>query len=168
MANELGVGDVERLVLEQFGHLRLGGATARRFFLLQAFGFDALLLFLLRADRIGLGQVDLLLAARRTAARARLATAGRAFAALARGTLTALAVCAITRLAGFAGRTFPALAGGFAAAFGALAPGFRVRGLEAQAQQFFTQRIAHRGTCFSSAAAEVRCRDRRTAGYATA
>src|SRR5690606_34622731 len=106
--------------------------------------------------------------ARRSSARARLAAARRTFAGLARGPFAAIGA--------FAGRTFawpadpalPAFAGGFAATFGAFAAGLRVRGLEAQAQQFFTQRIAHRGSCFSNAAAGVRCRGPRTAGYAAA
>jgi len=44
----------------QRAQVGLGFAAQACFFLLQALGLDAVVLLLLRADRIGLGQVDLL------------------------------------------------------------------------------------------------------------
>src|SRR3546814_7444556 len=51
---------VERLVLEQRGEFRLGFASQARLLLLQALGRDALVLLALGADRVGLGEVDVL------------------------------------------------------------------------------------------------------------
>src|SRR3546814_1705509 len=51
---------VERLVLEQRGEFRLGFASLARLLLLQALGRDALVLLALGADRVGLGEVDVL------------------------------------------------------------------------------------------------------------
>src|SRR3546814_3883775 len=58
--SEVGVGVVERLVLEQRGEFRLGFASQARLLLLQALGRDALVLLALGADRVGLGEVDVL------------------------------------------------------------------------------------------------------------
>lgn len=64
MAGDFRARVVERLVLEQFGQLGFRLAAFARFFLAQALGLDALVFFLLRADRVGLGQIDFFLRAR--------------------------------------------------------------------------------------------------------
>src|SRR5690606_35177978 len=150
MPGDLRLGVVQRLVLEELRQLRLGLAAAARLFLAGLFGGDAFLLLLLGAQGVGLGQVDLLLAARTAllpamrpalplaGVRARLATAGLALAATVAGRLARL------RLA------------------------FGSAGLEAQAQQLVSKGIAHFGSGISNAAAAARCPGRRTAACAAA
>jgi len=60
VAHVFGVRCIQRFVLEKFGNLCLRFALDPRRFLLQPLGFDALVLFLLRANRVGLGEIDLL------------------------------------------------------------------------------------------------------------
>jgi hypothetical protein len=69
VARDLRVGDVAALVLQERGQRGLRFAPLACGFLLLALGFDALVLLLLRADRVRLGEVDVL-------ARARLAVRG--------------------------------------------------------------------------------------------
>ena len=131
MADMLGIGGIERLVFQESGQLRLGLTAQARLLLLAAFGLDAFVLFLLRADRVGLGQVDVL-------ARALLALmlllAGMRGPALraARGMRFRLAG---SGLAGIGLRRMRRLVV-------RLAFRFR-RGLEAHAQQGIAQGIAH-------------------------
>ncbi len=186
MAGDLGRGVVERLVLEELGQLSFGLAALARLFLAQALGFDALLFFLLRADGVGLGQVHLFLGARfrrprasaalprlRIApARIRLAVAAR-FAGLGFRSGAVFAGLLAGGPAVAARGRFAAGLAAFAATLGArraLGPGFRLGRLEAQAQQFFAQGIAHRSCLrfFSSAAAAVLRPDPRTAWCAPA
>src|SRR5690606_4062891 len=60
VANVFGRLVVERLALEHRREFRLGLAALAGFFLLPALGLDALVLLALGADRVGLGQVDVL------------------------------------------------------------------------------------------------------------
>jgi hypothetical protein len=69
---------------DEFGQLRLRLAALARLFLLEPLGLDALVLLALRADRVGLGQVDVFARARLAAQaclRRGLPLAGRACAA---------------------------------------------------------------------------------------
>src|SRR5690606_30271425 len=58
MPRDLRLRVVQRLALQERGQLRARLAPLARGFLLAALGLDPLFLLLLRADRIGLGQVD--------------------------------------------------------------------------------------------------------------
>ena len=133
MADMLGIGGIERLVFQESGQLRLGLTAQARLLLLAAFGLDAFVLFLLRADRVGLGQVDVL--APRPFLRRRLlvlrfvlraASCVRGFAALLRRRRLAL---------------------------------FGLWRAEAQAQQLILEGVAHR--CISNAVGAARWRRRR-------
>src|SRR3970282_2599382 len=68
MPRDLGVGGVEALVLDQFGQRGAGLAAQTRLFLPGLLGRDALVLLALRADGIGLGEVDVLAGTRLAAA----------------------------------------------------------------------------------------------------
>ena len=57
---DIGCGIIQRLAFQQFIDLGFGLATQTRLFLLQPFGLNTLVLFLLRTDGIGLGQVHFL------------------------------------------------------------------------------------------------------------
>src|SRR5690606_37838583 len=123
VAGDVGLGVVERLVLEEAFQLRLRLAAQARFLLLHPLGLDPFFLLALRAGGGGLGPVDVLLAAlgpglARALRRARLA-------ALPRFRRRALA----RRLVGVAARIGPP--------FG-LALGLGGR-LEAQAQQLVAE-----------------------------
>src|SRR5690606_38354467 len=73
MTRDLGGRIVQGLALQEPGELRAGLAALARRFLLAALGLDPLVLFLLRTDRVGLGQVDVALRARFAATRVVLA-----------------------------------------------------------------------------------------------
>src|SRR5690606_21360497 len=64
MARDLRVLDVEGLALQEFRQLRPRLAPLPGLLLLPALGLEALFLLLLRAQRIGPGEVDLLLETR--------------------------------------------------------------------------------------------------------
>src|SRR5690606_22163083 len=93
MPGDIGAGIVEHLALEEFAQTGLGLAPAPGLFLPRLLGGQAFLLLLAGAQCIGLGQVDLLPAARAGLARrlaghpggplAGLATAGTGLAGLA-------------------------------------------------------------------------------------
>jgi len=84
VARDVGCFGVEGLAFQQDLQLGLGLAADTRLFLLQALGLDAVVLFLLRTDRIRLGEIDIL--ARARLARRALRRAGAGRTALARWT----------------------------------------------------------------------------------
>jgi len=146
VARDLGGGVVDALVLEEFGERGLGFAALARLFLLQAFGLDALVLFPLRTDRIGLGEVDFLArpgalrlavcrlrAVRRPAMRRLRAMRRLAMRGLRTVRRFAVRGLAVRRLRTVRLRGGRVLSGG------------RRRRLEAEAEQLVAQGIAHGG-----------------------
>src|SRR5690606_40801584 len=127
-------GVVQPLVLDQLVQLRTRLAPQACFFLLLPLGLDALVLFPLRADRIGLGQVDVFLRAR-----------------LARGRLPATrGLSPLPRLAAVAGLAALLVAGLLAmlALRAVVAARFRLAfrlggGLEAQPERVVAACVAH-------------------------
>src|SRR5690606_9087555 len=144
---------VEDLVLEQLLKLRARLAALARLFLAALLGFDPLLLFLLRAPRPGLAQVDLAL----------VAALRRGLALALRGTLARRPALRRTRLAAPVlarwvaalgrGRRDPSVAELAAEAVGHGINGPQAHGIGGGAG----------APAVSSAAAAVRCPDRRRA-----
>src|SRR5690606_19289370 len=70
VARDIGLFDVQRLALHQLREACTRFATHARLLLLGLLGPDPLLLLALRADGVGLGEIDVLLRARLAASRA--------------------------------------------------------------------------------------------------